>query len=74
MNAPLPKLAKGPVVPGHGDVVDSGFVEELRDEMAGAIAHDGDPAAGPYPEATMRVVRERVAVEAARGSQPASSR
>ncbi len=69
----LLELAGGPVVPGHGDVVDRGFVATQRDEIAAAVAIARDrharglPAAGdppfdaPFPDATMRKVFRRVA-------------
>lgn len=48
------------VVPGHGDVVDPGFVRGQREELAAVAeavaAHppeSANPPAGPYPEETM---------------------
>ncbi len=67
------ELVGGPVVPGHGDVVDRGFVAAQRNAIAAAVAiardrhAQGRPAAGdppvdaPFPDGTMREVFRRVA-------------
>lgn len=51
-------LCNGPVVPGHGDVVDRAFVEQQRDDIARAVA--GETI---YPAETMADIEDRLAVE-----------
>jgi len=58
----LHALARGPVVPGHGAVVDAAFVGGQREELLAVLAalredrlHDG-----PYPPATMRTAASRL--------------
>ena len=57
----LHALARGPVVPGHGAVVDAAFAGTQREELLAvleALREDrlGD---GPYPPATMRTAAAR---------------
>lgn len=47
---------RGPVLPGHGDVVDRDFVREQRDLIARAVA--GEPV---FPDPTMRDIERRLA-------------
>jgi glyoxylase-like metal-dependent hydrolase (beta-lactamase superfamily II) len=56
-------LARGPVVPGHGAVVDAGFVGAQREELLAVLAavREGRLDRGPYDEATMRVAASRLA-------------
>jgi glyoxylase-like metal-dependent hydrolase (beta-lactamase superfamily II) len=56
-------LARGPVVPGHGAVVDAGFVGTQREELLAVLAavREGRLDRGPYDEATMRVAASRLA-------------
>ncbi len=73
--ARLASLVEGPVVPGHGDLMDRGSVQTQVEELeqvariTRAAAEAGVPPdaarddPGPYPEATMRVARARVGVE-----------
>ncbi len=58
----LHALARGPVVPGHGAVVDADFVGAQREELLAVLAalRAGRLDAGPYDEATMRVASSRV--------------
>ena len=59
----LHALARGPVVPGHGAVVDAAFVGTQREELLavlGALREDRLDA-GPYPPATMRTAAARLA-------------
>lgn len=51
----LVAMVTGPVVPGHGDVVDRAFVEEQRDRIARAVA--GEQV---FPDRVMAAVRERL--------------
>lgn len=55
-------LVVGPVVPGHGDVVDRAFVAAQREEIASAIGavHTGNPGSGPYPAAVMQQIADRM--------------
>mgnify|MGYP002336100240 CR=1 FL=1 len=57
----LHALARGPVVPGHGSVVDAGFVGRQRAELLAVLTalRSGRPEDGPYDEATMRVAASR---------------
>ncbi|MGY1705338.1 MBL fold metallo-hydrolase [Geodermatophilus sp. SYSU D00697] len=64
----LHALARGPVVPGHGAVVDAAFVGAQREELLAVLAavRAGRLAAGPYDEATMRTAAGRIGPERAR--------
>ena len=58
----LHALARGPVVPGHGAVVDAAFVGAQREELLavlGALREDRLDA-GPYPPETMRIAATRL--------------
>ncbi|MGY1620625.1 MBL fold metallo-hydrolase [Geodermatophilus sp. SYSU D00965] len=57
----LHALARGPVVPGHGAVVDAAFVGAQREELLAVLAavRAGRLDAGPYDEATMRTAASR---------------
>jgi glyoxylase-like metal-dependent hydrolase (beta-lactamase superfamily II) len=57
----LHALARGPVVPGHGAVVDAGFVGAQRAELLGVLAalRAGRPEDGPYDAATMATAASR---------------
>ena len=53
-------LVHGPVVPGHGDVVDAAFVEGQRDELAALAAWLRGRSAGlPFDEPTRRTALAR---------------
>ncbi len=54
-------LARGPVVPGHGAVVDAGFVGAQREELLAVVTslRAGRLDAGPYDVATMRTAATR---------------
>jgi glyoxylase-like metal-dependent hydrolase (beta-lactamase superfamily II) len=54
-------LARGPVVPGHGAVVDAGFVGVQREELLAVLAalRAGRPHNGPYDAATMAAAASR---------------
>lgn len=54
-------LARGPVVPGHGAVVDAAFVAAQREELLAVVTalRDGRLDAGPYDPATMRTAATR---------------
>jgi glyoxylase-like metal-dependent hydrolase (beta-lactamase superfamily II) len=54
-------LARGPVVPGHGAVVDVAFVGAQREELLAVVSalRDGRLDAGPYDSATMRTAVSR---------------
>ncbi|MGY1793972.1 MBL fold metallo-hydrolase [Geodermatophilus sp. SYSU D00525] len=58
----LHALARGPVVPGHGAVVDADFVGAQREELLAVLAavRAGRPDRGPYDEATVRVAASRL--------------
>ncbi|MGY1593067.1 MBL fold metallo-hydrolase [Geodermatophilus sp. SYSU D00708] len=58
----LHALARGPVVPGHGAVVDADFVGAQREELLAVLAavRAGRLDAGPYDEATMRTAASRL--------------
>ncbi len=58
----LHALARGPVVPGHGAVVDAAYVGVQREELLAVLTalRAGDLRNGPYDEATMRVASSRV--------------
>ena len=49
------------VVPGHGDVVDRGFVEEQADQIEAAVTG----GSAPFPPHVMGVIVDRLEVEAA---------
>ncbi len=55
-------LTRGPVVPGHGAVVDAGFVGAQREELLAVLAavRAGRLDRGPYDEATMRTAAARL--------------
>ena len=57
----LHALARGPVVPGHGAVVDAAFVGAQREELLAVLEalREGRLDDGPYPPATMRTRRLR---------------
>ena len=57
----LHALARGPVVPGHGAVVDAAFVGGQREELLAVLdaLRAGRLDAGPYGEAVMRVAASR---------------
>jgi glyoxylase-like metal-dependent hydrolase (beta-lactamase superfamily II) len=58
----LHALARGPVVPGHGAVVDAAFVGAQREELLAVLSalRAGRPEDGPYDAETMRVASSRV--------------
>jgi glyoxylase-like metal-dependent hydrolase (beta-lactamase superfamily II) len=58
----LHALARGPVVPGHGAVVDAAFVGAQRQELLAVLAavRSGRPDDGPYDAATMRTAAARL--------------
>jgi glyoxylase-like metal-dependent hydrolase (beta-lactamase superfamily II) len=58
----LHALARGPVVPGHGAVVDADFVGTQREELLAVLAavRAGRLSAGPYDEATIRTAASRL--------------
>jgi glyoxylase-like metal-dependent hydrolase (beta-lactamase superfamily II) len=58
----LHALARGPVVPGHGAVVDAAFVGGQREELLAVLTaiRTGRPQDGPYDEATMRTAAGRL--------------
>ncbi|MGY1844345.1 MBL fold metallo-hydrolase [Modestobacter sp. SYSU DS0875] len=54
-------LVRGPVVPGHGAVVDAGFVVGQRDELARLARWLTDPADdAPFDQATRDAARSRL--------------
>jgi glyoxylase-like metal-dependent hydrolase (beta-lactamase superfamily II) len=57
----LHALARGPVVPGHGAVVDADFVAAQREELLAVLAalRSGRPERGPYDVETMRTAARR---------------
>jgi glyoxylase-like metal-dependent hydrolase (beta-lactamase superfamily II) len=57
----LHALARGPVVPGHGDVVDADFVGAQREELLAVLAAVRSDRLddGPYDAATMRIAASR---------------
>ena len=57
----LHALARGPVVPGHGAVVDADFVGAQREELLSLLAalRAGRPDRGPYDPETMAVAARR---------------
>ncbi|MGY1782205.1 MBL fold metallo-hydrolase [Geodermatophilus sp. SYSU D01036] len=58
----LHALARGPVVPGHGAVVDGDFVGAQREELLAVLAavRAGRLDRGPYDAATMRTAASRL--------------
>ncbi|WP_369252365.1 MBL fold metallo-hydrolase [Geodermatophilus amargosae] len=58
----LHAMARGPVVPGHGAVVDAAFVGAQREELLAVLTalRAGRLDRGPYDEATMRVAARRL--------------
>jgi glyoxylase-like metal-dependent hydrolase (beta-lactamase superfamily II) len=58
----LHALARGPVVPGHGAVVDAAYVGRQREELLAVLTalRNGRPEDGPYDAATMRVAAGRL--------------
>ena len=58
----LHALARGPVVPGHGAVVDAAFVGAQREELLAVLAalRSGRPEDGPYDPATMATAAARL--------------
>jgi glyoxylase-like metal-dependent hydrolase (beta-lactamase superfamily II) len=57
----LHALARGPVVPGHGGVVDAAFVGAQREELLAVLAavRAGRPDDGPYDAVTMAIAASR---------------
>jgi glyoxylase-like metal-dependent hydrolase (beta-lactamase superfamily II) len=57
----LHALARGPVVPGHGAVVDAAYVGAQREELLAVLTalRAGRPQDGPYDAATMRTAAAR---------------
>jgi glyoxylase-like metal-dependent hydrolase (beta-lactamase superfamily II) len=57
----LHALARGPVVPGHGAVVDAAFVGAQREELLAVLTalRAGRPEKGPYDPATMATAASR---------------
>jgi glyoxylase-like metal-dependent hydrolase (beta-lactamase superfamily II) len=57
----LHALARGPVVPGHGAVVDADFVGAQRAELLAVLdaLRAGRPERGPYDAETMRTAARR---------------
>jgi glyoxylase-like metal-dependent hydrolase (beta-lactamase superfamily II) len=55
-------LARGPVVPGHGAVVDAAFVGAQREELLAVLTaiRAGHLDAGPYDPGTMRTAARRL--------------
>jgi glyoxylase-like metal-dependent hydrolase (beta-lactamase superfamily II) len=62
----LHALARGPVVPGHGAVVDAAFVGAQREELLAVLSavRAGRLDRGPYDEATMRIAAGRLTPDA----------
>ena len=58
----LHALARGPVVPGHGAVVDAAFVGAQREELLAVLAalRSGRPEDGPYDAETMATAAARL--------------
>jgi len=56
----LHALARGPVVPGHGAVVDATFVGAQREELLAVLAAVRDGRPGPYDAATMITAAARL--------------
>jgi glyoxylase-like metal-dependent hydrolase (beta-lactamase superfamily II) len=58
----LHALARGPVVPGHGAVVDAAFVGAQREELLAVVSalRRGRPDAGPYDAETMVTAARRL--------------
>lgn len=55
-------LARGPVVPGHGAVVDAAYVGAQREELLAVLTalRAGRPQDGPYDAETMRTAAARL--------------
>lgn len=53
---------RGPVVPGHGDVVDADYVRDQREKISRAVEHalSGVLTAGPFSEETMTDIAARL--------------
>ncbi|MGA7098348.1 MAG: MBL fold metallo-hydrolase [Acidimicrobiia bacterium] len=62
----LASAVDGPVIPGHGDVVDAEFVRSQRDELTAAIGflEGGGEGLPPFPESVMATIGERLTHEA----------
>jgi glyoxylase-like metal-dependent hydrolase (beta-lactamase superfamily II) len=60
----LHAMARGPVVPGHGAVVDAAFVGAQREELLAVLAaiRSGRLDDGPYDAATMALAARRTGV------------
>ena len=56
----LVPLINGPVVPGHGDVVDRAFVAAQREEIRDAVRAAQNGESGPYPAGVIDSIRERL--------------
>ena len=58
----LHALARGPVVPGHGAVVDAAYVGAQREELLAVLTalRAGRPQDGPYDTETMRTAAARL--------------
>ena len=54
----LAARAGSTIVPGHGDIVGSGFVETQRDQIARAI--EGEPV---FPDPIMAQLRSRIEIQ-----------
>ena len=60
-------LVRGPVVPGHGAVVDAAFVADQRDELAALARWLTEPGSAPaFDEQTRVTARVRLAAQRAR--------
>ncbi len=68
-------LARGPVVPGHGAVVDAAFVGAQREELLAVLAavRSGRLDDGPYDPATMALAAHRLGVARERIPHPGDS-
>jgi glyoxylase-like metal-dependent hydrolase (beta-lactamase superfamily II) len=58
----LVPLIRGPVVPGHGDVVDGAFVASQREEIDEAVRAAQEGGSGPYPASVIESIRQRIDV------------
>ncbi len=61
----LHALARGPVVPGHGAVVDAAYVGAQREDLLAVLAAVREGRPGPYDDATMRTAAMRLRVTGA---------